>query len=1079
MQSESINATLSEQISIFERSLRDLSPSGFSGKVADKTLGLLSTTIEIACHVAPDALGGSIEDLAAKAETATYGRRETAIFLVRALAVEGLLPIDIPQNKISRAILALVDSAAPDIAKYCKTSEKKQGFEKINALKGFHAFVCSNFSVLKNLPADLGEIKNLKNEIYRPFSNKLCQAYLQPYNYALIRAKVESICDQVDKLVDCKDAGFKGYFEELVNDVTECSLLCETHYSFFTHDFISPFVNTIRTAVEAVERTASDRFFCKLTTLRKPPKSAEKRYPLHERDRFITFIIPMVNVGPGIAIDVVAEIDCGTTNQSLILDTEELRLGDVPPGDFALSFRACVVESCHSVRMTVQLEWRQLFGGTDSYVFDIEIEGQDPDVNWSSLEELEPYSLEVAEGSMFVGRAAKVKAIGNKLLKKPIASTYITGQKRIGKTSLARAVLDYVEQSVSSYVYHPLYLEYGEYCTSAPDSTLKALGDSIFSFLRLFLDKNYNFELPDFSVSLAPLNLIAKEIERFHPEKRFVIILDEFDEIHPELYRLGALAETFFSNLRTLAARNNLAFILVGGEKMPFIIGAQGDQLNKFVREPLDFFSRSLEWEEYCQLVRMPVFDLLNWDEAAINEVFTLTNGHPYYTKLLCSKVVSKSISERDTEIIVPDVRRALNNLVLELDTNAFAHLWKDGINAEREQAEVTELKRLRMLVALARSLRSNLRSEPALVKSAEAVRLQHHEIGPILEDFLRRDIVRESNNELHCTIPVFEKWLVEVGITKLIASTLADELEVELKRAEDNAFVNAGEIQALTDRWPIYRAQKVGPEAVRAWLEQVPSFLDQRLMFTLLRHVRFITPAEIEEMLERAHDRFVRPVVGALQIGRRTEKRRDIWITYLGGVGKSSAQYARTYAKVNSVSAECIMEPGTIERRLRSAGDRPKAIVIVDDVIGSGKTLSEGALQLDELCGPVLTNLAIPVLAIAMMATAEGEKKVNSYVSARKMLPWRLYVCEPIADENYAFRTDTLGFWQSEDERNRAKALCVRLGTGLYKDPLGYAGQGLLLVFPETCPNNSLPILYKNRTNAPSWRPLFPRPVS
>jgi hypothetical protein len=113
------------------------------------------------------------------------------------------------------------------------------------------------------------------------------------------------------------------------------------------------------------------------------------------------------------------------------------------------------------------------------------------------------------------------------------------------------------------------------------------------------------------------------------------------------------------------------------------------------------------------------------------------------------------------------------------------------------------------------------------------------------------------------------------------------------------------------------------------------------------------------------------------------------------------------------------------------------------------------------------------------MMATAEGEKKVNSYVSARKMLPWRLYVCEPIADENYAFRTDTLGFWQSEDERNRAKALCVRLGTGLYKDPLGYAGQGLLLVFPETCPNNSLPILYKNRTNAPSWRPLFPRPVS
>ena len=43
--------------------------------------------------------------------------------------------------------------------------------------------------------------------------------------------------------------------------------------------------------------------------------------------------------------------------------------------------------------------------------------------------------------------------------------------------------------------------------------------------------------------------------------------------------------------------------MLVGGN-MPFIMGAQGDQLNKFIREPLDYFSRSAEWEDFCELAR-------------------------------------------------------------------------------------------------------------------------------------------------------------------------------------------------------------------------------------------------------------------------------------------------------------------------------------------------------------------------------------------------------------------------------------------------------------------------------------------
>jgi len=787
----------------------------------------------------------------------------------------------------------------------------------------------------------------------------------------------------------------------------------------------------------------------------------------------------MINEGPGVAVDVEVEIDCGDKNQTILLERSEQRLGDVPPGEFSLSIRACILEPVSKVKMTIQLEWRQLFGESASHLFDVEIEAQDPTVDWSYLEELEPYSLEVAEGDMFVGRVAKVKSIGNKLLRRTMASTYITGQKRIGKTSLSRAVLNYVERAENAFEYKNIYLEYGEYCTASPNSTVRALGDSVFQFLAAFLPAGFSIDPPDFSESLAPINNIARTLEQHRPALRFVVVLDEFDEIHPEMYRMGALAETFFANLRTLAARNNLAFLLVGGEKMPFIIGAQGDQLNKFVREPLDFFDRSGEWSEYCELVVRPVDGLLNWDEAAINELFNLTSGHPYYTKLLCAKIVSIAVTERDTEIISSDVRHALNVLVAELDTNAFAHMWKDGLNAERAEAEVTELKRLRLLVALGRQIRANDRSIASLSKAMPSVRLLEQEAAPLIDDFVRRDIFRESNGELHCSVPLFEKWLIEIGVTKLISSTLGDELETQIKNAADVAFVTAGEIQTLADNWPLYQGRKIGSESVRAWIQQVTSFLDQRLLFKILQNTRFVSTDEIEAKLVSAHDRFVRPVVGALQIEKRSDRRRDVWITYVGAVGKSGVQYARMYAKVNSISTECILEPGTIERRLKSATERvedwPKAIVVVDDVIASGKTMSEGLASLTNI-GPLLVNRGIPILVIAMIATEEGEKKVNSYVKTVPNFPVRLHVSEYLGIDSFAFPESGLGPWDAEEQRDGAKALCIRLGAGLYKNPLGYNGQGLLVVFPDTCPNNCLPILYKTRTSNPPWRPIFPR---
>jgi hypothetical protein len=1060
-------------IFLLEEEIRKVGEGLHSAAVYTDARDSLVTAIAEVCHLSGVHSGSNLERVLGKVESGTTNHRIVAILLIRCMAIDGLLPIDDEHNLIIRKILAIIESHTPELMKHCRV-DKQQNFEKINIIKTLHGTICAHYSALSQVSGSLNEIATQKSSILKCLRHNTFQGYLQPFNYVPIKTKLEALVESLDAVVNSNGSDYKLNLDELERILDEGYALTTTSQSFFTEKFALPFLEAVKNAVELVKTTASERLASVIEPIRKPPRAAEKRYPLHQVDRFINIILPLVNKGPSTAVEVVVEIDCGS-GSSVILENDRLRCGDVPPGKFAVCLRAYVIEPSTKVEMTVDISWRELFGTQRSEIFDLVIEGQNEAVDWLSLESLEPYSLEVAEGDMFVGRSAKVKAIANKLLKHPMTSTYVTGQKRIGKTSLAKAVVNYLERDRLDF--HSLYLEYGEYCSTSPQGTLKSLGENIYNFLLEYMPAS-DVAPADFRESIADLNLTAKKLEVRHPNKKFVIILDEFDEIHPEMYRSGPIAETFFANLRTLAARKNLAFILVGGEKMPFIIGAQGDQLNKFSRETLDYFSRSTEWAEYLELITKPVEGQLNWDDEAINQIFTLTHGHPYYTKLLCSKIVSIAIAERDTEIIASDVMSGLPMLLAELDTNAFAHLWKDGISFEREHAEVAELKRLRLLVGIGRSLREHKRREEDVKARAVSAHLLEHEITPLIADFQRREILYERNGDLYFTVPLFENWLTEYGLNKLVTSTLGDELEESIKAAEDKAHVTAKDIQTLVAQWPIYRAQKVDGEQIRAWLDQETDILNQRLLFSILENIRFVNSVEIEEYLKTAHARIVRPVIGVTTITRRTDRRSDVFITFVDGVGKSGLQYARTYAKTNSLSTQRIIDPALIGKRLAAAKeeDPPKAIIIVDDFIGSGDTLSEGLAGLLDNLAPQLVELDIPVLIISLIGTEEGEKKVRTTLD-KYGVKHDLYLCEILSSSSYAFPTEGHGFWETEEQMHKAKTLCLQLGTKLYKYPLGFKNQGLLLVLPETCPNNSLPILFRAKVGV--WTPLFPRPTT
>ena len=1072
------NEKLIESVLSLESAFYHVSTSGDQDTWLDPSRKKLRQALKIAGDMADEEDDLPLSSLIEQITKDPAGRRDAAIIILRTLSIDGLLHFEADQL-LQRRIVELVEVGFGDQLRSLRLSEKRQTFEKLNAIRGFHEATCRNMQPLLQCGSSLRDISAFAPDIQRVAKNGALGAYLNLFGWSRMKGLISQICEQATDLHNCHDATYQMKYGLIAQTVADLNSECERYSTFLPREFVLPFVRAVDSALKVLKEESQENFACDLEPRRKQPEIAAKRYPLHIENKWLTVTIPFVNKGPGVAVDVYVELDGGSQN-GLALEEEVIRVGDIPPGDFAIAFRCVVVSPKKTVQLAMQLNWGQLFGETKSSAIDIRLIGQDTNTDWGALELLEPYSLEVADADRFVGRKSKVQAIGNRLLRAQMSSTYITGQKRIGKTSLAQAVIRYIEEQAKPPVrFHSLYQEWGEYSNADPAKTVEMLGQNLFDYLCSFLPQNVARPSANFCGSIAPLNGVARLLEQYCPNERFVFALDEFDEIHPEMYRYGPLAEAFFSNLRTLSAKRNLAFVLVGGEKMPFIIGAQGDQLNKFVREPLDYFSRSDEWEDYVELVKAPVRANLNWQENSITELFNSTAGHPYYTKLVCSKVFATAVVERDTEVIAADVRRAINQCLSELDTNAFAHFWKDGLNGERDEAEVIELKRLRVLVAFGRAARLGNVTRDSVIGNLGNLPIDSGAVNLIIDDFLRRDVLRESSGTLTAGLPLFQRWLADVGVTKLIASTLADDLEAEIQKANDEAHVQSAELTQLVRDWPLYRGREITAETVRAWLDQVPHPQEQRLLFKLLGQLQFITPIQIAELLRTAHFRAVVQETPLHIKESKIEKRRDLLVTYVDGPGKSGAYFARAYAKEIGVLLECVVEPSRVLRKIGQDDDLPSAIVIVDDLAGTGTTITDAV---EKFLHPITEHLerrGIPVVLVLLFATEDAELKLRKRLSKYDNLRIRIFVGRQLGDESKAFPPNSCGIWKDENERNKAKSLCQRLGAGLYKDSLGFGSQALLISFPEGCPNNNLPIIFASRAGNSPWAALLPRPAS
>jgi len=1022
-----------------------------------------------------------LSSLIVEASNNAEKRRKAALGIIRAAALHGVLPNKMEDPQLQLRITELVERGAADFYQEYKVGNYKQTFEKYRVIEGIYPDLIERLLILAEKYTDLDSILAQRQQILKSLAAFCVKSYFSYYDIQMIRISVEALLAKLASLKSAEGSNVITEVRQLETFLSDQLQEWRNATNPIVQQFFLPFIATVSDVISKWITTIRGKFTANIE-IRTPTSGVlQKRYPLLEGERAFTIQIPFRNTGPGDAINLRAVIECGTT--ALFFNTKTFSLGNIPQGKFSLLVDVMVISPIHDVDLVVEIYWGELGSETEKTdTFYLKVNAQSSNIDWQSQQFQRPYSTAVATGDAFVGRQEKVISLANKLLSSSIESFYITGQKRVGKTSLALAAVDFAKKHERGSEIESIYILWGNIAHDDPKRSLEALGEKLREFLMEFIPANSTTPMLKFNGTIAPLAQLAQLLYKKHPKKKFVIILDEFDEMHPELYRWGNLAEAFFANIRGLSTEPNIGFILIGGENMPYVMDRQGQKLNKFVKEPLDYFSRDKEWGDYMEMVRRPVSGIIYWHEEAIAEVFNWSNGNPYFTKIICASVFSNAIRERDGDITAIEVDRAISHEIDTFDTNSFIHLWQDGALAVGEEKEAEILRRCRVLVAIGRTVRRDEALTLAnIVKNKHTVKVQDFEIQPVLGDFCRRDILAEKGKNLEFVLPLFKKWLAESGLNRLVIDTLGDDIAKEAHAAEDAAYVTGGEILSLVGKWPTYQGRSIGSTEVQAWLSQAGTHRKQRLLFKLLKHVRFFSEVDIREKLKSAHE-FVRPHLPVFVQRSRSERRTDIVVTYIDGEGKSGQYYASRYAEENGIATRAMLSPAKFSEALvqyENKGETSvRAVVIIDDIICSGDSLSRNFERFFEENRNVLKRDTINVVIIALSALPAGEANVRRRLGVFDQKRIDLRVCEPLDRTHVAFGGDNVIF-SDDEEFERAKSLCRDLGALIYREnPLGYGNQGLLVVFPQTVPNNSLPILHSN-SKKPGWVPLFPRLVN
>ena len=960
-----------------------------------------------------------------------------------------------------------------DLYKSCNINKNDQTYVKESRLKDVVPSVereisttISSLSTLDSLAKQTFR-KSFMSALMSPKAQIIVLPFLPQISATPLTVRLNEIFGLVESYLKESESGLLHAFERAREQLSSYIEDVEQYGTKYGRDYIG---GVIEKLLELIERHFEN------SPISKPARLAimkmEKKYPLSAARRSFNIGITISNEGPGYAFDVVLKVV-----SDLSLRRSEIYIGPLAPTSTIIDIPAYVDKPMSSAEIMVEISWANFdkTQGTTEALF--ELEGQRTDIDWESLREDNPYDLEpVSTENELVGRTEILNKLIAQSKARSVGSSFIYGQKRVGKTSIVKTLKTRLTSpySASQLV---VYLEMGDCIDPDAKTTIKQLGKRL---CREIQRANANFShlsIPEFEGALSPFSDFLESILDIDPDYKILFILDEFDEIPKEMYRRSSIGDAFFLTIRSISSKPSFGFILVGGEKMEYLLSNQGDKLNKFDPVRVDYFDSQKHRSDFRDLVQKPVSPLLEISDAAFSALHDRTAGNPYFTKLICRSLFKLLVDRRDCHVTRKEVEEATRQALQTVASNSFQHFWEDGIVDTEERVEERTMIRRQVLIALAEALKNHPAApKSAILESAVKKGLTERDTERELQDFVRRQILIVKDDAFQCKVPFFSSWLQEKGIREIITRYVDPDQMEKYKQDEAEAFIRAEEIINLLNNAEFYYKGKIISDVmVRAWLNQFSTNIEQRHMFRILQHLTCYNHSAIRHLLDEAHQMVRADSIRYMR--QRERKRDDILVSYLDGPGKSGATYASLYAEQASITKSNVIERSKLKNTLfaiarRPPMEQPHSLVFIDDFIGTGESAGRYFRQLNSICGDLLRTSKLRVFFIALSGFEQGKQKIEETLEGLNLIV-QVRVCDLLDEVDKCF-SESSKIFRGSLERETAKNIVYKYGATLVPDhPLGFGGCQAIVAFEDSCPNNTLPIIWSDAHN---WIPLFKR---
>jgi hypothetical protein len=708
--------------------------------------------------------------------------------------------------------------------------------------------------------------------------------------------------------------------------------------------------------------------------------------------------------------------------------------------------------------------------------FDIEI---DHGLDWGEISRRPNayFTRPVDQPDRLFGRSRDLEVLNRAI--RSGESRYLTGQRRVGKTSLIRVLLDQLDTQA----YLPVYAEWGEIGSTA-------LGGfaGVCSKLAEKISLSIGQLKPELRVAKPPPleefkqsfngSLVGYITETIKSSGlQLVIALDDFDDVPPWVYS-GEEADLFFSMIKVLTGKRGISIVFVGGQKLQKIMRSPvAAKLNQVTPVNLDNLGR----EAAKDLISQPAKDVLRFDNRATDRMYYWSSGNPFYANRICNHLWDHMVASQHSHVIDSDVDRVVEEAARNDDSQLFVHFWHDGIwgdGSENQQA-IWETGNCLVLWSLGRLQAGDRTSEyfPVDLIRREA-HLADSEARQWVGDLMSRGVLTqhpEDPDQYRAVVRYFQLWLSRRGFSELYS--LIDPKTTESITAEGQ--IPDEEIEQILGTAKLrYRGELVTPYEIRKFLDQFGSIENQSLVLPLVRRLLtegFLDQATVKEAAEDAVKHLA--VTARLQDPDFVTKLSptDDWTNLFAVFAddRSSKPLGDVVRQVASLSR---LQMGNAERLVEFVSKQRAsvAVLLFDDFVGTGRTarraVEESVRALDE-AGLLGKTACVLFYAVA------GFKDVIEHLNGLDLPKCVFFARRLLLPSDQAFDPEARIF-ESNADLDAARRLASTIGAKLEPDsPLGYGGMQALLASYRNTPNITLPIFWKpSAKRSFQWKPLFRR---